>query len=105
MTSGDITSEITQPAGAASGNTRRSRAVPLYAPHAAVLAAYTDALAHAPLADSTKTKYVSRLRGYLAWLADQADALVGDPLTDPIAATGAVGDFRRHLKNGHRVPN
>ncbi|MBE1588318.1 tyrosine-type recombinase/integrase [Nonomuraea angiospora] len=47
------------------------------------------------------------MRGYLAWLADQADAgtLDGDPLTDPIAATGAVRDFRRHLKTGRRAPN
>ncbi|TDD22608.1 hypothetical protein E1294_11515, partial [Nonomuraea diastatica] len=90
-----------------SGNTSRSRAVPLPAPHAAVLADYTAALTHAPLAGSTKTKYASRLRGYLAWLADQADAgaLDGDPLTDPTAATGAVRDFRRHLKNGRRAPN
>jgi integrase/recombinase XerC len=81
--------------------------VPLSAPHAAVLADYTAALQLAPLADSTRIKYVSRLRGYLAWLADQADAgaLDGDPLTDPLAAGGAVHDFRRHLKNGRRAPN
>ncbi len=81
--------------------------MPLPAPQAAVLADYIDALAHAPLADSTKTKYASRLRGYLAWLADQAaaGALDGDPLADSIAATGAVRDFRRHLKNGRRAPN
>ncbi|MEU6789945.1 tyrosine-type recombinase/integrase [Nonomuraea angiospora] len=81
--------------------------MPLSAPHAAVLADYTAALEHAPLADSTRTKYASRLRNYLAWLAVQADAgaLDGDPLTDPIAATGAVRDFRRHLKNGRRAPN
>ncbi|MER6008860.1 tyrosine-type recombinase/integrase [Nonomuraea angiospora] len=107
MTSGNTPSEITEPAGAVSGNTRRSRAVPLPAPHAAVLADYTAALERAPLADSTKTKYASRLRGYLAWLAGQADAgaLDGDPLNDPVAATGAVRDFRRHLKNGRRAPN
>ncbi|MEU7857644.1 tyrosine-type recombinase/integrase [Nonomuraea sp. NPDC049141] len=107
MTSGNTPSELTKPAGVASGNTRQSLAVPLPAPHAAVLADYSAVLAHAPLADSTKTKYASRLRGYLAWLADQADAgiLDGDPLTDPIAATGAVHDFRRHLKNGRRAPN
>lgn len=100
-------SGIAEPAGVASGNTRRSRAVPLSAPHAAVLADYTAALERAPLADSTKTKYASRLRGYLAWLADQAvaGALDGDPLSDPVAATGAVLDFRRHLKNGRRAPN
>ncbi|MEV4111957.1 tyrosine-type recombinase/integrase [Nonomuraea sp. NPDC049695] len=107
MTSGNTPSEITEPARVASGDTSRSRAVPLPAPHAAVLADYAAALERAPLADSTKTKYASRLRGYLAWLADQADAgaLNGDPLIDPIAATGAVRDFRRHLKNGRRAPN
>ncbi|WP_214417047.1 tyrosine-type recombinase/integrase [Sphaerisporangium fuscum] len=107
MTSGNATPQTTPPAGAASGNTTRPRAVPLPLPHAAALADYTAALEHAPLADGTKTKYASRLRGYLAWLADQADAgtLDGDPFTDPIAATGAVGDFRRHLKNGRRAPN
>ncbi|GAA5768106.1 hypothetical protein Aros01_04614 [Streptosporangium roseum] len=73
-------------------------------PYAGVLAEYAAALEHSPPADSSKTKYHSRLRGYLAWSAGQADAgaLDGDPLTDPIAATGAVCDFRRHLKNGRR---
>ncbi|GGO71843.1 tyrosine-type recombinase/integrase [Nonomuraea cavernae] len=107
MTSGNTPVEISQPSGTASGNTSRSRAVALPGPYAAILAAYGTALQRSPLADSSKTKYVSRLRGYLAWLADQADAgaLDGDPLTDPIAATGAVRDFRRHLKNGRRAPN
>ncbi|MBB5967174.1 tyrosine-type recombinase/integrase [Planomonospora venezuelensis] len=88
-----------------SGNTGRSRTVPLCALHTAVLGDYTTALEHAPLADSTKAKYVSRLRGYLAWLAGQAGALDGDPLADPVTATRAVRDFRRHLKNGRRAPN
>ncbi|MGV9779053.1 hypothetical protein [Streptosporangium sp. NPDC003464] len=38
-----------------------------------------------PEADSGKTKYHSRLRGYLAWLSDQADA----GALDGVAATGA----------------
>ncbi|WP_260477432.1 hypothetical protein [Nonomuraea sp. WAC 01424] len=107
MTSGNSPSGITEPAGVASGNPRRSRAGRLPAPHAAVLADYTAALERAPLADSTKTKYTSRLRGYLDWLAVQADAaaLDGDPLTDAVAAAGAVRDFRRHLKDGRRAPN
>ncbi|GAA0838162.1 tyrosine-type recombinase/integrase [Streptosporangium amethystogenes subsp. fukuiense] len=81
--------------------------MPLSGPYAAILTDYATALERSPLADSTKTKYASRLRGYLAWLADQheASALDGDPLTDPVAATGAVRDFRRHLKNGRRAPN
>lgn len=44
-----LSSEITQPAVAASGRTSQSRAVPLSAPHPAVLAGNTAALAHAPL--------------------------------------------------------
>ncbi|MEO3812263.1 site-specific integrase [Sphaerisporangium sp. B11E5] len=106
MTSGSRPSGITDPAAAASGNTRRSRSVPLSAPYSAVLAGYAAALEHAPLAGSTRTKYVSRLRGYLAWLAGQADAgaLDGDALSDPVVATGAVRDFCRHLKDGRRAP-
>ncbi|MFF4989773.1 tyrosine-type recombinase/integrase [Streptosporangium saharense] len=85
----------------------RSRAVPLPGSYATILAEYVTALGRSPLADSTKTKYTSRLRGYLAWLSGQpdADALDGDPLTDPIAATDAVRDFRHHLKNSRRAPN
>ncbi|MBO3749939.1 tyrosine-type recombinase/integrase [Streptosporangiaceae bacterium NEAU-GS5] len=77
------------------------------APHAAVLADYAAALERAPLGDSTKAKYASRLRGYLAWLAAQAEAGLwdGDPLADAAAAAGAVRDFRHHLKNGHRAAN
>ncbi|GAA3428727.1 hypothetical protein GCM10018953_59110 [Streptosporangium nondiastaticum] len=107
MASGNSPSGIPEPAGPASGNTSRSRAVQLPGPYATILTDYATALERSPLADSTKTKYTSRLRGYLAWLADQTDAgaLDGDPLTDPIAATGAVRDFRRHLKNGRRAPN
>ncbi len=107
MTSGNRPAEFAEPAGAAAANTRRSRALPLSAPHAAVLADYTAELEHSPLAGSTKAKYASRLRGYLAWLSGQAGdgALDGDPLTDAVAAAGAVRDFRRHLKNSRRAPN
>jgi integrase/recombinase XerC len=90
-----------------SGNISRSRAVPLPGPYAVVLDQYAAALDDSPLAVSSKTKYLSRVRGYLAWLAGQAEAgvLDGDPLTDSTAVTGAVRDFRRHLKNGRRAPN
>ncbi|MGV9775407.1 tyrosine-type recombinase/integrase [Streptosporangium sp. NPDC003464] len=107
MTSGNTTPAIPQAPETTSGNTRRSRTVALPGPYAQILTDYATALQRSPLADSSKTKYHSRLRGYLAWLADQheAGALDGDPLTDPVAATGAVRDFRRHLKNGRRAPN
>ncbi|MFD0884194.1 hypothetical protein ACFQ08_06475, partial [Streptosporangium algeriense] len=107
MTSGNSLSEIAEPAGESSGNTTRSRAVPLPGSYATILTEYVTALGRSPLADSTKTKYASRLRGYLAWLAGQTDAgaLDGGPLTDPIAATDAVHGFRHHLKNSRRAPN
>ncbi|MDF5756242.1 tyrosine-type recombinase/integrase [Spongiactinospora sp. TRM90649] len=105
MTSGNPASDSTPPRVAAPGNTRRSRAVPLPDPQAAVLAEYAVALRHAPLTDSTKEKYISRLRGYLAWLADRAagETLPGDPLTDSAAAAGAVLGFHRHLKDNNRA--
>lgn len=67
-----------------------------------MLADYAAALATAPLAASTKGKYVSRLRGYLSWLA--LSTFDGDPLTDPATATGAVEAFRHHLKSARRAP-
>lgn len=87
--------------GVTSGKTR-SRAVPLSAAHDAVLAGYAAALQTAPLAGSTREKYLSRLRGYLSWLAEET--FDGDPLTDASTATGAVRAFRRHLKSAHRAP-
>ncbi|GAA3507520.1 integrase/recombinase XerC [Streptosporangium album] len=70
-----------------------------------MLASYAAALEGSPLADSSKAKYRSRVRGFLAFLAQAAadGALDGDPLTDPTAAAWAVRDYRRHLKNGRRA--
>ncbi|MDN5749322.1 MAG: tyrosine-type recombinase/integrase [Pseudonocardia sp.] len=59
----------------------------------AELARYQRALARAPLAGATRTKYVARVRGFLAWLA-ATESDVGDPLTDPAARDGAVRDWR-----------
>jgi integrase/recombinase XerC len=53
-------------------------------------------LAAAPLDDNTRRTYGSRIRQYLAWVAD-AD-LDGDPLTQPAARDGAVRDYRAHLQ-------
>ncbi|GHE27106.1 hypothetical protein GCM10017673_31430 [Streptosporangium violaceochromogenes] len=98
-----------QTAETASGNApparRGRRPVPLSDPYAAVLADYTGALRRSPLADSSRAKYVSRVRGYLAWIGEAAayGLLDGDPLTDPAAATWAVRDYRRHLKDNHRA--
>jgi integrase/recombinase XerC len=70
-----------------------------------VLAGYAAALADSPLADSTRAKYLSRVRGYLAWAADAAahGLMDGDPLTGPAAAS-AVRGYRLHLRDGGRAP-
>jgi len=62
---------------------------------AAKHAAYTAALARAPLSAETRRTYASKVRGYLAWL-DGAD-VDGDPLTDRTARNWAVRDYRTHL--------
>ncbi|RCG28653.1 site-specific integrase [Sphaerisporangium album] len=109
MTSGNARSEASRADATASGATppvrRGRRPTPLPEPYAAVLADYSRRLRRSPLADSSKTKYISRVRGYLAWMSEAAayGLLEGDPLADPAAATAAVRDYRRHLKNGRRA--
>jgi site-specific recombinase XerD len=71
------------------------RPTPLPVHLEAVHTAYTCDLAHAPVSPETKRTYASKVRGFLAWLAD-AD-LDGDPLTDPKARDWAVRDWRAHL--------
>lgn len=66
------------------------------APFDQVLADYAAALQRAPLAPASRSKYLSRARGFLAWLAE-AD-VDGEPLTDPAARDWAVRDYRVHLK-------
>jgi site-specific recombinase XerD len=48
-----------------------------------------------PLDADTVRAYCSRVRQFLAWLADAG--IDGDPLTDPHARNGAVRDYRTHL--------
>ena len=64
----------------------------------ALLADYAAALAEAPLAAESRRSYLSRVRMYLAWLADR-DTAPGteDPLTHPRARDWAVRDYRRWL--------
>jgi site-specific recombinase XerD len=65
-------------------------------PFAAVLDAYTTALATAPLAGQTRRTYASKVRQYLVWLATgEAD---GDPLNNAEGRNGAVRDYRVHLQ-------
>src|SRR5258708_9099127 len=60
-----------------------------------VLAEYAAALGRAPLQPTSRAKYLSRVRGFLAWLA--AADIDGDPLRDPAARDWAVRDYRAHL--------
>jgi hypothetical protein len=65
----------------ASGNREsRGRLLPndLPSPLSQAMADYSKQLRRTPLAPSSRAKYLSRVRGYLAWLAD-SDAS-GDPL-------------------------
>lgn len=103
-----ITSENTrrrraQPPRTTSENTpappalRRGRApIDLPEPLAAVLDAYTAALAAAPLSAQTRRTYASKVRQYLAWLAvATTDA---DPLHSSDGRDWAVRDYRTHLQ-------
>ena len=57
---------------------------------------YAAALAGAPIAPESRRTYLSKVRQYLAWLADAA--VDGDPLTTPAARDWAVRDYRTHLQ-------
>jgi len=89
--------------GTASENTRRppnpSRRgrAPVFLPLAleAAHTAYTVHLARAPLSAQTRRTYASKVRGYLAWLAEAA--VEGDPLIEAVARDWAVRDYRTHL--------
>ena len=50
----------------------------------------------APIASESRRTYLSKVRQYLAWLADAA--LDGDPLTMLAARDWAVRDYRTHLQ-------
>ena len=89
----ESTSENTK----ASSRRRPGRtAIELPASETAVLADYTTALRSAPLSDQTRRTYASKVRQYLAWLAD-AD-LDQDPLTSAASRDWAVRDYRTHLQ-------
>ncbi|MDQ6899166.1 MAG: tyrosine-type recombinase/integrase [Candidatus Dormibacteraeota bacterium] len=82
-----------------SGNRVRQRGrAPLQLPtsYDHVLAEYMIALERAPLEPATRAKYLSRVRGFLAWLAETD--VDGDPLVDPAARDWAVRDYRGYLK-------
>ncbi len=61
----------------------------------AALEEYRVALAVAPLSAQTVRTYLSKVRGYLSWLA--AAHVDGNPLTERRARDWAVRDYRTHL--------
>jgi site-specific recombinase XerD len=63
--------------------------------YATVLEEYATALRRADMAQQSRRTYLSRVRTYLAWLADSD--VDGDPLTDPTAAVWAARDHKAHL--------
>ena len=76
--------------------------------YAAALAGYQRALRAAPLSAATRAKYVSRVRGYLLWLATTAaletdGTAGGDPLQEAAARDGAVRDWRVWAKTVGRL--
>jgi len=71
-------------------------AIDLSEPFTAVLEQYAAALKSAPLSDQTRRTYASKVRQFLAWLAD-ADS-DGDALNAKDARDWAVRDYRTHLQ-------
>lgn len=118
MTSGNTAEAAPRPVVSASGNTGDDDQGPtgdidgggahslLPLDFAAALAGYERALRAAPLAPATRAKYVSRVRGYLTWLAatgsepdhDRAPNPGLRALTEPGARDGAVRDWRGWAK-------
>jgi len=78
---------------------RRGRAaVVLSQPFTGVLDDYTAALTRAPLSEQTRRTYASKVRQYLAWLADADTDTGGDALGACDARDWAVRDYRTHLQ-------
>lgn len=72
-----------------------------------VRAAYERVLAEAELADSTRRAYVSRVSGFLRWLAGDevggSDFGRGDPLSDPATRDLAVREYLSWLRTERRA--
>lgn len=95
----NTTTAVAQPAGSGSENKaprqRGRTATPLAGRYATVLDEYAVAVGRADMTPQARRTYLSRVRVYLAWLADSD--VDGDPLTDPDAAAWAARDYKAHL--------
>jgi site-specific recombinase XerC len=101
------TSENTNrhPEAVAAPTARRRGARPTLLPEdfTDFLATYASALEKVPMSADTRRTYVSRVRMYLAWLADGTSSgssrrrFRGDPLTNPTARDWAIRDYRLYL--------
>jgi site-specific recombinase XerC len=78
---------------------RGARPTPLPEDFTDFLTTYAGALEKVPLSADTRRTYVSRVRMYLAWLADGGGRrrFRGYPLTNPAARDWAVRDYRLYL--------
>ncbi|MGW4410940.1 tyrosine-type recombinase/integrase [Nonomuraea sp. NPDC004702] len=89
------TSENTGPSADAAQPKRHSaRPTPLSTAYQQTLTDYSAALERVPLAADTRRTYTSRVRVYLAWLAERPATVNGDPRTDRRARDWAVRDYR-----------
>jgi hypothetical protein len=75
-------------------------------PYDGMYTAYATALAGARLAESSKSRYLTRVRAFLTWTADaSARGVLGhDPLGDMSAAIRAAHGYHRHLRDGGYAP-
>jgi len=109
VASGSTAERPVEQAESTSGNTATADAgdgPPLSVELTAALARYQRSLAGAPLAAASRAKYVTRVRGFLAWLDATVDLdpdRDGDPLEDPGARDGAVRDWRAWAKTVARL--
>jgi len=105
--SSEITnSSVSQDAGSTSEITTTitkrgpgARPTTLAGEFAQIIEDYAAALDDAPLSVESRRTYLSRVRMYLAWLAEHrpTPATTGDPITSPSARDWAVRDYRRWL--------
>ena len=84
------------------GHPRRGRRPAQLTPAAAaVLADYEKDLGRADLTEQTRRTYLSRVRGYLAWL--ETAAVDGDPLNERDAAIWAARDYKSFLQGVRKL--